>query len=253
MKINLMVCFIIQISSTTQAQNSVAEAINTSTAGSLNVSVTTNTANGSYAPRNIVAIWVQDNSNKFVKTMLVYAGTRVGHLTNWATATPQGDNTDAITGATQSSHGTRICSWNGTNVSKSLVADGTYTVKFEMTESNTGSNLATYTFVKGPNAVTLTPTNQACFSNISINWVPATTGISDLEMSKLYAVYPNPTVSTIFVNGSDIKSLELLTLAGHSLMKSSEQRMNLAACPKGIYLLKIETEKGTFTKKVMKS
>jgi hypothetical protein len=252
MKINLIAFCLILLSMTSTAQNQVSEATNVSTSGTLNVTVTTSTSNGSYAPNNIIAIWIQDSSNKFVKTMLVYAKARKPHLINWVTATPVGNSTDAITGATQPSHGIRNCSWNGTDLSQLPVADGTYTVKIEMTENNIGTNLATYTFVKGPNAVTLSPVDQACFSNISINWIPTSTGISDLEMSKLYAVYPNPTVSTIYVSGNDIKSLELLTLSGHSLLKSNDQKLNLSAFPKGIYLVKIETEKETFTKRIVK-
>jgi len=43
------------------------------TNGTLAVSVTTSSTGGNYAPRNIVAIWVEDNSGKFVKTLLAYA------------------------------------------------------------------------------------------------------------------------------------------------------------------------------------
>ncbi|MEI7501974.1 MAG: DUF2271 domain-containing protein, partial [Paludibacter sp.] len=118
------------------AQNAVVESTTTSTPGVLSVSVTTSTANGSYAPRNIVAIWIQDSSGKFVKTMMILAANRKADLTNWVTSTPVGNSVDATTGATQSSHGTRTCTWNATNASKALVADGTYTVKMEMTESN---------------------------------------------------------------------------------------------------------------------
>ena len=40
--------------------------IQAQTKGSLAVSVTTSSAGGNFAPRNILAIWIEDNSGKFV-------------------------------------------------------------------------------------------------------------------------------------------------------------------------------------------
>ena len=98
------------------------------TNGTLSVSVTTSSTGGSYAPRNILAIWIEDNSGKFVKTLLAYADKRKQHLNTWETSTTTAgsvyNSIDAITGATQSSHGTRVCSWNGTDYNKNAVADG---------------------------------------------------------------------------------------------------------------------------------
>ena len=95
-----------------------------STPGTLNVTVTTSaTTGGTYIPRNVEAIWIQNSSGQFVKSLLVYAAARIGELTNWNTSSA-GNKVDAITGATQISHGVRTCSWNGTNVSGVVVADG---------------------------------------------------------------------------------------------------------------------------------
>jgi len=38
------------------------------TNGNLSVTVTTSSAGGEYTPRNVVAIWVEDNNGVFVKT-----------------------------------------------------------------------------------------------------------------------------------------------------------------------------------------
>lgn len=54
--------------------------IQAQTSGTLSVSVTTSSAGGNYTPRNILAIWVEDSSGKFVKTLLVYANARMTHL-----------------------------------------------------------------------------------------------------------------------------------------------------------------------------
>ena len=243
MKKNILFLLFLVVMTSIHAQN---------TPGVLSVTATTFTASGTYAPKNIVAMWIQDSSGKFVKTMLILGSTRKAHLTNWVTATPVGNSIDAITGATQTSHGTRTCTWNGTDVSKVLVADGTYTVKMEMTESNSGTKLGTFTFDKGPNEVTLTPANIQSFMNISIKWVPTLSGIEDVKLAKLYAVYPNPTASTIFVSGTDINEIEIISLTGKSILKTKEQSINLSSLVKGTYMVQISSKLGTVIKKIIK-
>ncbi len=222
------------------------------TSGTLTVTATTFTANGSYAPKNIVAMWIQDSSGKFVKTMLILAANRKADLTNWVAATPVGNSIDAITGATQSSHGTRTCTWKATNTSGVVVPDGTYNVKMEMTESNGNGKVGTFTFDKGPNAVTLTPANIPSFMNISIKWVPVIAGIEVEKLAKLYDVYPNPTKSSIFVTGTDISEVEILSLSAKSLMRSKEQSLNLSSLSSGTYLIQIKSKLGIVAKKVIK-
>ena len=234
------------------AQNAVVESTTASTPGVLSVSVTTSTANGSFAPKNIVAIWIQDSAGKFVKTMMILAGTRKADLTNWVTSTPVGNSVDAATGATQSSHGTRTCTWNATNASKVLVVDGTYTVKMEMTESNGGGKVGTFTFDKGPNGVTLTPTSVPSLSNINIKWTPTSTALEDVKLSNLYQVYPNPAKTTIFVNGFDINEVEVFSIDGKSLLKTKEQTLNLSSLVHGTYLVQIKSKLGTVLKKIIK-
>jgi len=225
-----------------------------STPGTLNVTVTTSaTTGGTYIPRNVEAIWIQNSSGQFVKSLLVYAAARIGELTNWNTSSA-GNKVDAITGATQSSHGVRTCSWNGTNVSGVVVADGTYTLKMELTDKNATGNVGTFTFVKGPAAQTQTPAAVPSFSALTIKWTPAVnTALEDVTMSNLYQVYPNPTTSSIFVNGLDIQEIEIFNVAGTSVLKTTLQNINLNTLPKGVYMLKINSEKGAIMKKFIKN
>jgi len=94
------------------------------TSGKLNVSVTTSSAGGNYASRNIFAIWIEDNSGNFVKTLLANADRRIEYLYTWKAATTskgtQYNRVDAFTGATLTNHGTRNCKWNGTDYNKNL-------------------------------------------------------------------------------------------------------------------------------------
>ena len=237
----------------TIAQNNSPYASDASTPGTLNVTVTTSATSGAqYSPRNVEAIWVVDNTGKFVKSLLVYAQARISELTNWNTSSA-GNKVDAVTGATQASHGVRTCSWNGTNVSGVVVADGTYTLKMELTDKNSTGNVGTFTFVKGPTSQTQTPAAVPSFSAITIKWTPSVgTAVEDVNMSNLYQVYPNPTSSSIFVNGLNIQKIEIFNLNGKSLIKTNLHNVNLNSLPNGVYIIKINTETGTIMKKLIK-
>ncbi len=137
----------------------------------LTVSVVTSSAGGSYAPKHVVAIWVENAAGDFVKTLTVYAGVRASDLTNWD-AVSGGNSVDAVTGTTQSSHGTIYGSWNGTDIKGITVPDGTYRLCLELTDKNTAGNFSYFLFTKGGTAETQTPANVPSFSSISIKWVP---------------------------------------------------------------------------------
>ena len=137
----------------------------------LTVSVATGTTGGNYAPRNVVAIWIEDNAGKFVKTLTVYAQARTYDLTNWNTSSA-GNMTDAVTGATQTSYNTIYGNWNGTDATGKVVADGVYKVCMELTDKGSTGNFSTFPFTKGTVAATLTPASVPSFSSISIKWVP---------------------------------------------------------------------------------
>jgi hypothetical protein len=144
-------------------------AASANTAGMLMVSASTSTAGGGYSPKNIIAVWIKSSTGAFVKSLLVYANTRRYDLTNWVSNSGQ-NTTDAVTGATQSSYAMRSCSWNGTNASGTVVANGDYKVCMELCDGNIQYH--EFTFTKGTSAVTLTPANVTSFSNISIKWTP---------------------------------------------------------------------------------
>jgi len=140
----------------------------TNSTGTLSVSVTTVAPGGGYQPKNVVAIWIQTSTGIFVKSLLVYANARKSDLTTWF-PNSSGNTVNAVTSATQSSNGTRTCTWNGTDVSGAVVLDGTYKVCINIADGKTA--FASFPFVKGTSAVTLNPANVTNFTNISISWV----------------------------------------------------------------------------------
>jgi len=141
----------------------------TNTPGTLTISTLTSSAGGQYSPRNVVAIWIENSSGVFVKSLLVLANARKGDLTNWSSNTAK-NVVNATTGATQSSHAVRTATWNGTNVSGVVVTDGIYKACFELTDGTL--RFSTFNFTKGSVASTVSPANVSSFANISIVWTP---------------------------------------------------------------------------------
>jgi hypothetical protein len=136
----------------------------------------------SYAPQNILAVWVEDNSGKFVKTLIVNADRYKTYLTSWKNSTASSGSTfnsvDAITGATNRNHGTRTCIWDGTDYKGKLVADGTYKVCMELTESNATGHYTSFTISKGKREEVLKPADKLSFTSISLKWEPGTSAIT---------------------------------------------------------------------------
>jgi hypothetical protein len=233
-------------------------AISAQSIGTLSVSVTTSSTGGNYAPRNVLAIWVEDSSGKFVKTLLAYADKRKQHLNTWEAATTAAgsvyNSIDAITGATQSTHATRKCSWNGTDYNKNAVADGDYKLRMELTDKNGTGNTASFTFTKGPNSQKLTPADVLpSFKTVSLNWASNITAI-DPEMTKSNSiiVYPNPGSGRFTVLGENIQSIIVTDLSGKKVCKSQSSIFDLTAHPKGIYLVSIKTDHETVVQKIIK-
>jgi hypothetical protein len=229
---------------------------NAQTDGTLTVTATTSSTGGNYAPKNIVAIWIEDNQGHFVKTLLAYAQNRKTHLNTWeASTTAAGspfNTVDAVTGATRTSHATRSCTWNGTDVNGTLVADGTYRIRMELTDKNNTGNFSTFTFTKGLTPENQTPANVPSFASIIIDWAPVITSVQDPSLEKLYQVFPNPTTGLIQVSGENISEVEVLNLAGMMIYKGNSSSIDLSSQPDGVYYLKITTGKGLVTKKIMK-
>ena len=222
------------------------------TQGTLTVStVTSATVGANYNPDNIVAIWIVNSSGVFVKSLLVDAATRQQYLYTWIASSGL-NKVDATTGATRGGHGTLTCSWNGKNVSEVVVPDGNYTVKMELTDKHSQGNLGSFDFTKGPSICSVNG-NAPSFTSTSIKWTPlVNTAVEEVTLSNLYDVYPNPTSSSIYVSGLNIKEIEVLTPSGKSVLKSNLQTINLNSLPNGVYMVKINSEKGTVIKKLIK-
>lgn len=225
------------------------------TAGTLTVSTSTSSAGGNYAPRNIIAIWIEDSDGNFVKTLLSYAQTRRTHLNNWQTSTnaagSEYNTVDAITGSTRSNHATRTCFWDGTNVDGDQVADGLYQVRMELTDKNSTGNLSSFSFEKGGDPLSLTPSNQPSFAAISIEWVPETSSINDPSSATAFSIYPNPTNGPFTVKVDQLKRVEIWNSAGFKVYEGCDPFVDFSEHHVGIYFIKVTTDKGSLVRKLV--
>ncbi len=230
------------------------------TLGTLNVTVTTSSAGGNYSPRNIVAIWIEDANGNFVKTLLVYAQTQKTYLNIWQASTTaagtQYNSVDAITGATKTSHGTRTCTWDGTNYSGTLVADGTYKLRMELTDKNATGNYSSFTFTKGASAQTLTPANEPSFASISVVWTPDVSAVPENSAEDGYSLFPNPTEGIFKLTGTGIQEIEIMSITGALIRKEKSGangvQSDISDLPDGIYFIRFKTPQGYITKKLFK-
>lgn len=170
------------------------------TAGSLAFSVTT-ASTGNFSPKHCVAIWVETSTGTFVKTLLRNANTRKQYIGTWVSQSGQ-DVTDAITGSTLTTHGTLNVTWNGTNVSQAVVADGSYRIAVQMAWANSQGPVSYFTFTKGTSISNPTLTGTTNYVNPTLTWTPTATGVEE-NVSSIISVFPNPASNMLSINLGD--------------------------------------------------
>lgn len=103
------------------------------------VEVTTISYRGEYAPENVGAIWITTASGAFVRTLDVWGSKRLKHAVAWL-ASSNGNDVDAVTGATRKSAGGRVVAWDCRDAAGAKVAPGAYVVHVEFTEENSSED-----------------------------------------------------------------------------------------------------------------
>ena len=165
--------------------------------------------------KNVLAVWIQDNSGNFIKTRLRFWGMGTkDHLSTWNNKSG-GNVVDAITGATLTSSttptafGTKTVIWDGKDVNGNLVPDGTYTVWIESAWQGNLSygahnELAFFAFTKGFTADHRTFTGDNYLTNISIDWVPSAAGFPTVDVKPSFQVGPNPVTNVLNINYKNV-------------------------------------------------
>lgn len=171
-----------------------------STAGTVDISITTKEKNVGYHPKHVLAIWVEDDAGTYVKTLKVRADKRKQYLYSWNSASG-GNTTDAVTGATLSSHGTHTVSWDCTNKTGEVVEDGEYTLFVEYTSEHAQGPLTSIVFTKSADAFSVKPSDLTYFTDMDLVFTPDdNTGIEDKMVDFSFNIYPVPTDDVLFIN-----------------------------------------------------
>ena len=213
--------------------------------------------------KNVLAVWIENNSGTFIKTRMRFWGNGTSdHLPTWKSISSQ-NIVDAISGATLKSStnptafGTKTVMWDGKDVSGNIVADGTYTVWIESSwENNLAYNshneIIDFSFTKGPNAEHLMPNGDAYINNVSLDWVPSAVSISKPLSEADFSIFPNPTNDKIKVLGNNIQEIRIYNISGKMLLHTIDKDIDMSSFAVGMYLVKIITKNGSFVKKVYK-
>ena len=151
------------------------------TDGEMTFSVRTVTVNGNFAPRHVLAIWVEDQAG-FVLTRKLSGDQRKEYLYTW-NSNSGGNVVDATTGATLTSHQTHTVTWDCRDMNGDLVPDGEYTVYVEFTEEHAQGPLRMVTFTKDSEPVSMSPADDANFKDIELLFEPTVTLVASYTYS----------------------------------------------------------------------
>ena len=232
------------------------------TAGTLTFTYTPVEHTGTWGTKHVLVIWIQYSSDDFIRTEFRYWGNGTDdHLPNWK-ANSNENITDATTGATLSTYSTRSFTWDGTDLSGTLLPDGDYKVTIEECWSHGSSNVTkSFTFTKSETESHLTPDDDADFTAVSLDWVPSVTGIETADNSTTFSVFPNPTSKTVFIDfGSNTSAcnISVVNSLGQEVYSEKENEaysgvktIDLGSLKNGIYYLNVEVNSKIQTTRIM--
>jgi hypothetical protein len=135
---------------------------------------------GKYSPRNVGAVWIQDVSGQYVKTVAVWGTVELQSLKTWA-ATGHSDCPpsgvfgvascpDAVTGATSVTYVAHTATWQMNDASGAIVPDGPYDVFIEVTDQHTSTQVTSVSITKGPDPQNSNPPDAMYFTGISVTY-----------------------------------------------------------------------------------
>ena len=234
---------------------------------SITFKVTTTSPGGTYSPKNIGAIWIEDYAGNFVKTIKIWADRRSQYLYTWNNNT-SGNKVDAISSATLSSHQTHEVTWNVENYLGEIVPNGTYQLKIEMTDKHAQGPTATLEFPVGEDSGELTIPDETYFSDMELSWTSVITDLSNFEEIpieyELYENYPNPfnpiTHIAVSIPESGSYTLKVYNTVGQEVATLLNDQISLGFhifsfdatnLPSGIYFYKFSGANFTKTKKML--
>lgn len=240
------------------------------TAGNLSFTVTVTCPSGTFNPKHIVAIWIQNSSVSgssaaFIKTKVKYGNSYLQYLNAWKSASIS-NTADATTGATKNATSETITfSWNGTNVSGILVPDGTYYIWMQATSSDANGASTYLSFTKGAVADHQTG-GTGNFTNMVLDWTPSTAGINESTSGDLSVkCFPNPFITettidytlenpakvSVYVYDAQEKLVKSLVNDIEAYGKNSVKWVASSDINPGVYYVSVKAGKYNILKKVV--
>ncbi len=228
--------------------------------------------------KNVYAVWIENAAGTFIKTKCRYTSTSTDdHLPTWASksgctnttiATGSACNvTDASTGATRTTSttptafGTKTVTWDGKNVvgttNGTTVVDGTYKIWVESSWNDGANNihneLIGFTFTKGPNEQTLTPTGDTYINTVTLHWLPdSVMGVQE-NSSPMVSIYPVPSTGIFNIDmKNEVKNIRVYDLLGKTVyseevnpnVATNTMQVNLSNLTDGTYIISLQNDNG---------
>jgi len=142
-------------------------------ADSLTVAFDTTPNGGTFMPKNVVAVWIENSAGQFVKTIGRWANVRKVDLVAWVAAS--GTDADAVSGATRLDHSQRLTAmWDLKDRAGAVVPDGTYTIRMELADANVTlpaqNHQGTFTFDKGAAGSMQSGLSNGGFLNVDVTF-----------------------------------------------------------------------------------
>lgn len=151
-------------------------------AGTLTVTFDTTPAGGRFAPRNVVAVWVETSTRRYIKTLGRWSAERTLSLIGWAMAS--NSDLDVVSGATRLDHSERLqVVWDTADADGELVVAGGYRIRMELSDDNAGTpdvnNQGAFPFSIDGVARVETPDDNGGFTNVVIDYTGGPVGERD--------------------------------------------------------------------------
>jgi hypothetical protein len=240
------------------------------TSGTLSLAFSQTPHTSFQGTKNVMAVWIQSSTGAFVKTRARNAGGGTSdHLPVWAAnaggsagncMTASCNTVGAITGATLNNFSSRNFSWDGTDASGNIVADGTYKITVESTwnHGSAATTTRSFTFVKGTASDVQTPAADANFTGIALTWNPSGAGVEEKTSDIIVSIQPNPSLNGVFnVEFNYAIRVSAMNLAGEEVytedvkMNEVSKTVDLSNLTNGVYFICVDNGKGLSKHKVV--
>ncbi|MEA3450296.1 MAG: T9SS type A sorting domain-containing protein, partial [Bacteroidota bacterium] len=147
---------------------------------------------------------------------------------------------------------------NATSYEYQYSTDNTFSTYENGTTSNTETDISglEYETVYFWRVYATDGTNISEWSEVWSFTTENNVGLSDIKNTELITIFPNPTTGFFTIQGKNIQSIKITNINGQIIYSSKFQnfktsKINISNQAKGIYFVKIQTDKIIFTDKII--